>query len=275
MSSLNEKQLKDYEDHGFVAPIDVLTLEEAKKIKEEIEYIEKKWPDELIGLGRNNVHYISPIFDKVCHNSKILDAVESIIGKDILVGGTTLFIKDPDKKGFVSWHQDAKYIGFEPHNWVTAWLAITDANEENGCMRMWSGSHKEKIKEHKDTFNENNLLTRGQTVQNIPLEDTTPNILKAGQLSLQHPMIVHGSGSNKSNTRRIGFVIQSYIGTNVDQVIGKVYVQQARGKDNFKYHEHTKRPSELMSKEDINIRIKANNELSKIFYNDAKKQGKY
>ncbi len=275
MSSLNEKQLKDYEDHGFVAPIDVLTLEEATKIKEEIEYIEKKWPDELIGLGRNNVHYISPIFDQVCHNSKILDAVESIIGKDILVGGTTLFIKDPDKKGFVSWHQDAKYIGFEPHNWVTAWLAITDANEENGCMRMWSGSHKEKIKEHKDTFNENNLLTRGQTVQNVPLEDTTPNILKAGQLSLHHPMIVHGSGSNKSNTRRIGFVIQSYIGTNVDQVIGKVYVQQARGKDNFKYHEHTKRPSELMSKEDINIRIKANNELSKIFYNDAKKQGKY
>jgi ectoine hydroxylase-related dioxygenase (phytanoyl-CoA dioxygenase family) len=275
MSFLNEKQLKDYEDHGFVAPINVLTLEEATKIKEEIEYIEKKWPDELIGLGRNNVHYISPIFDQVCHNSKILDAVESIIGKDILVGGTTLFIKDPDKKGFVSWHQDAKYIGFEPHNWVTAWLAITDTNEENGCMRMWSGSHKEKIKKHKDTFNENNLLTRGQTVQNVPLEDTTPNILKAGQLSLHHPMIVHGSGSNKSNIRRIGFVIQSYIGTNVDQVIGKVYVQQARGKDNFKYHEHTKRPSELMSKEDINIRIKANNELSKIFYNDAKKQGKY
>jgi ectoine hydroxylase-related dioxygenase (phytanoyl-CoA dioxygenase family) len=275
MNSLNVKQLEDYENHGFVSPIDVLTLEEATKIKEEIEYIEKKWPDELIGLGRNNVHYISPIFDQVCHNSKILDAVESIIGKDILVGGTTLFIKDTDKKGFVSWHQDAKYIGFEPYNWVTAWLAITDANEENGCMRMWSGSHKEKIKKHKDTFNENNLLTRGQTVQNVPLEDTTPNILKAGQLSLHHPMIVHGSGSNKSNTRRIGFVIQSYIGTNVDQVIGKVYVQQARGKDNFKYHEHTKRPSELMNKEDINIRIKANNELSKIFYNDAKKQGKY
>ena len=275
MNSLNVKQLEDYENHGFVSPIDVLTLEEATKIKEEIEYIEKKWPNELIGLGRNNVHYISPIFDQVCHNSKILDAVESIIGKDILVGGTTLFIKDPDKKGFVSWHQDAKYIGFEPHNWVTAWLAITDANEENGCMRMWSGSHKEKIKKHKDTFNENNLLTRGQTVQNVPLEDTTPNVLKAGQLSLHHPMIVHGSGSNKSNTRRIGFVIQSYIGTNVDQVIGKVYVQQARGKDNFKYHEHTKRPSELMSKEDINIRIKANKELSKIFYNDASKKGKY
>jgi len=275
MSMLSNKELKDYKDNGFVAPINVLSLEEVEKIKQEIEHIEKKWPDELVGLGRNNVHYISPVFDQVCHNQKILDAVESIIGKDILVGGTTLFIKDPDKKGFVSWHQDAKYIGFEPYNWVTAWLAITDANEENGCMRMWSGSHKENIKDHKDTYDENNLLTRGQTVQNVPIEKTTPNILKAGQLSLHHPMIVHGSGPNKSNQRRIGFVIQSYIGTNVDQVIGKVYVQQARGKDVFKYHEHTKRPVELMGKKDTELKNKANEELSKIFYKDAKKIGKF
>ena len=275
MTPLNAKQLKDYDDRGYVAPINILSLEEVTKIKMEIEYIEKKWPDELFGLGRNNVHYISPIFDQVCHNSKILDAVESIIGKDILVGGTTLFIKDPDQKGFVSWHQDAKYIGFQPYNWVTAWLAITDANEENGCMRMWSGSHKEKIKDHKDTYNKDNLLTRGQTVQNVPIEKTTPNILKAGQLSLHHPMIVHGSGPNKSNQRRIGFVIQSYIGTNVDQIIGKVYVQQARGIDTFKYHEHTKRTIELMDKKDIELKNKANEELSKIFYKDAKKVGKF
>ena len=275
MTSLTSKQLKDYEDYGFVAPIDVLTLDEANEIKTEIEKIEKRWPNELAGLGRNYVHMISPVFDKVCHNPKILDAVESIIGKDILVGGTTLFIKDPDNKGFVSWHQDAKYIGFEPHNWVTAWLAVTDANEENGCMRMWAGTHKEKIREHKDTFNDSNLLTRGQTVQNVPLEKTIPNELKAGQLSLHHPMIVHGSTPNRSNSRRIGFVIQSYIGTNVDQVIGKVYVQQARGTDIFKYHEHTKRPVELMSKKDVALRVKANEELSKIFYSEAREKGKY
>tara|TARA_B100000809_G_scaffold183173_1_gene180940 strand:- start:228 stop:1055 length:828 start_codon:yes stop_codon:yes gene_type:complete len=275
MTGLTTKQLQDYNDHGYVAPIDVLTSDETYEIRKEIEKIENRWPTELDGLGRNYVHMISPVFDKVCHNSKILDAVESIIGKDILVGGTTLFIKDPDNKSFVSWHQDAKYIGFEPHNWVTAWLAITDANEENGCMRMWSGTHKEKIREHKNTFNTSNLLTRGQTVQNVPLEDIVPNELKAGQLSLHHPMIVHGSTPNRSNYRRIGFVIQSYIGTNVDQVIGKVYVQQARGTDTFKYHEHTKRPVELMGKKDVALRIKANEELSKIFYSGAKEKGKY
>ena len=275
MSSLTNNQIKHYYDAGYVAPINVLSKDEAKEIREEIETIEKKWPSELDGLGRNYIHLISPVFDKVCHNPKILDAVESVIGKNILICGTTLFVKNPEEEGFVSFHQDAKYIGLEPHNWVTAWVAVTDANEENGCMRMWPGSHKDKIKDHKDTYDENNLLTRGQTVQNVPIEKTTPNILKAGQLSLHHPMIVHGSGPNKSNQRRIGFVIQSYIGTNVDQVIGKVYVQQARGKDTFKFHEHTKRPVELMNKNDMILKNKANEELSKIFYKDAKKIGKF
>ena len=275
MSFLSSAQLKQYKDEGYVSPIDALSKDEALEIREEIELIEKKWPKELDGLGRNYIHLISPIFDKVSHNPKILDAVESIIGRDILICGTTLFIKNPNEKGFVSFHQDAKYIGLEPHNWVTAWIAVTDANEENGCMRMWSGSHKDELKYHNQKFDENNLLTRGQTVENVPIKETTPVILKAGQMSLHHPTIVHGSGLNRSNDRRIGFVIQSYIGSNVNQVLGKMYVQQARGKDNYSYHEHVSRAKGLMNKKDIVTRDKANKELSKIFYSGSNKIGKY
>ena len=275
MPLLTSKQLNQYKEDGYLAPIDVLSTSEAQEIRDEIEIIEKEWPNELDGLGRNYVHLISPIFDKVSHNSKILDAVESIIGKNILVCGTTLFIKNPYEKGFVSFHQDAKYIGLEPHNWVTAWIAVTDSNEENGCMRMLKGSHKEELKHHNQKFDDNNLLTRGQTIENVSLDKTKPVVLKAGQMSLHHPKVVHGSGLNKSKDRRIGFVIQSYIGTDVDQVLGKIYVQLARGKDLYKYHEHVTRASELMNKKDILIRKKANDELSKIFYNGSKKIGKF
>ena len=275
MSSLTSDQLKQYEEEGYVAPIDALSKEEAKEVREEIELIEKKWPNELEGIGRNYIHLISPVFDKVCNNKKILDAVESLIGKNILICGTTLFVKNPNEKGFVSFHQDAKYIGLEPHNWVTAWVAITDANEENGCMRMWSGSHKNDLQYHNQKFDENNLLTRGQTIENVPIKETKPVVLKAGQMSLHHPKIVHGSCLNKSNDRRIGFVIQSYIGTNVDQVLGKMYVQLARGKDSFNYHENVTRPVELMNEKDILLRKKANDELSKIFYSGSKKIGKF
>ena len=275
MTNLSSEQINQYKEDGYIAPINVLSKEEAEEIREEIEIIEKKWPNELDGLGRNYIHLISPVFDKISHNSKILDAVESLIGKNILICGTTLFIKNPDQKGFVSFHQDAKYIGLEPHNWVTAWLAVTDTNEENGCMRMWKGSHKEDLKNHKQKFDEYNLLTRGQTVENVPINETTPVVLKAGQLSLHHPKIVHGSGLNKSKDRRIGFVIQSYIGSNVEQVLGKMYVQQARGNDTFKHHQHVQRATKLMDNEGIIIRKKANEELSKIFYSGSSKVGKY
>jgi len=274
---LTSQQHEQYQEKGFIAPLDALTKTEAEEVKSEIEFIEKKWPNELNGLGRNYVHLISPIFDKVVHNSKVLDAVESIIGKNILACGTTLFIKNPDEKGFVSFHQDAKYIGLEPHNWITAWIAVTDANEKNGCMRMWSGTHKNDLKNHIEKFDNNggNLLTRGQTVENVPLEETEPVILKAGQMSLHHPRIVHGSGVNTSKERRIGFVIQSYIGSNVQQVLGKMYVQQARGEDSFNYHDHVERPKVTMGQSNKNIRKIANEELSKIFYKDLKKKGRF
>ena len=275
MTKLTTEQLDYYKNKGYISPVDALTSTEAKEIRDEIEKIEKNWPKALEGINRNYVHLISPVFNKVCLNKNILDAVESIIGKNILICGTTLFIKNPKEKGFVSFHQDAKYIGLEPHNWVTVWVAITDANENNGCMRMLSGSHKENLRHHEQKFDENNLLTRGQTIKNVSLDKTDPVILKAGQMSLHHPKIVHGSGLNYSDDRRIGFVIQSYIGSNVDQVLGKMYVQKARGEDKYKYHEYSNIPTELMGRKEVISQNKANEELSKIFYFKSEKIGKY
>ena len=274
MSQLTADEIKQYDKDGYIAPINVLTKEEAIQVRKEIELIEKEMPDEIDNSGRYNVHLISPKLDKIVHNSNILDSVESIIGKNILVCSTTLFIKNSYQKGFVSYHQDAKYIGLEPHNWVTAWIAITDSNEINGCMRMWPESHKH-LKEHNQKFNEGNLLTRGQTIENVPEDQIKLIELKAGQMSLHHPRIVHGSGVNKSDDRRIGFVIQSYIGTNVKQVLGKNGVQIARGFDEFKYHEVINRTKFLMSEEGMLLRKRENDNLKKIFYNGSNKIGKF
>ena len=274
MTYLSSNQLKQYKDEGFVAPINIFSKEKAKEIRNQIELIEKELPGELDKSGRYNAHLISPLLDEVTHNSKILDAVESLIGKNILVCGTTLFIKNPNEKGYVSYHQDAKYIGLEPHNWVTAWVALTDSNEKNGCMKMWPGSHLD-IKNHDEKFNEENLLTRGQTVENVPDNEVKSVELVAGQMSLHHPRIVHGSGVNKSNDRRIGFVIQSYIGTNVRQILGQNSVQLARGVDEFNHHDIIQRPKSLMNKEDLLIKQRENKYLQDIFYKGSNKKGAY
>ncbi|MDB2515373.1 phytanoyl-CoA dioxygenase family protein [Candidatus Pelagibacter bacterium] len=275
MSNLSANQLKQYNDEGFISPIDIFSNSRAIKIRKEIELIEDRMPGELNKSGRYNAHLISPLLDEVTHDSKILDTIQSVIGENILVCGTTLFIKNPNEKGFVSYHQDAKYIGLKPHNWVTAWVAITDSNEHNGCMRMWSGSHKDSLKDHDQMFNEGNLLTRGQTVNNVPIGKTIPLILKAGQMSLHHPTVVHGSDLNKSNDRRIGFVIQSYIGTNVKQVLGENGVQLARGVDEFNYHKTIHRPKSLLDKNDLRIKKQENDNLQKIFYAGSQQKGKY
>ena len=275
MSYLSANQLKQYEDEGFISPIDIFSKGMANDIRKEIELIEEKMPEELNKSGRYNAHLISPLLDEVTHNAKILDVVQNIIGKNILVCGTTLFIKNPNEKGFVSYHQDAKYIGLKPHNWVTAWVAITDSNEHNGCMRMWSGSHKDNLVDHDQMFNEGNLLTRGQTVNNVPIEETKPLILKAGQMSLHHPTVVHGSDLNKSNDRRIGFVIQSYISTEVKQVLGKNSVQLARGVDEFNHHEIIDRPKSFMNKDDLKLKKQENENLQKIFYAGSQQKGEY
>ena len=274
MSKLTTDQIQQYHKEGYVAPIEVLTREEALEVRNEIELIENRLPNELNNSGRYNVHLISPKLDEVVHNSNILDSVESIIGKNILVCSTTLFIKNANQNGFVSYHQDAKYIGLEPHNWVTAWIAITDSNETNGCMKMWPGSHAD-LKEHDQKFNQGNLLTRGQTIKNVPEDQVKPIELKAGQMSLHHPRIIHGSGINKSGDKRIGFVVQSYIGTNVKQVLGKNSVQIARGVDEFKYHEVINRTKLLMSDEGMLLRKRENDYLKEIFYNGSDKIGKF
>ena len=272
---LTAAQQEAYERDGFVAPIDIFSPAEAADIRGALEEAERRWPEGMAGANRNNAHYVLPALDAITHDSRILDAVEDLIGPDILVAGTTLFIKEPETKGFISWHQDARYIGLEPHDWVTGWLAISNVTEENGCMRMIPGSHKAPLAEHVDTYGEDNLLTRGQTVPDVDEHAAVAVPLKPGQLSLHHPRIVHGSGPNMSGERRIGFAMQSYIAPNVEQVIGRIWVQQARGTDRFGHHDTAPRPNGAMQPRDIQFRDEANERLSDIFYAGASRKGRY
>ena len=75
MSQLTADEIKQYDKDGYIAPINVLTKEEAIQARKEIELIEKEMPDEIDNSGRYNVHFISSKLDKIVHNSNILDSV--------------------------------------------------------------------------------------------------------------------------------------------------------------------------------------------------------
>ena len=142
-------------------------------------------------------------------------------------------------------------------------------------MYMWPGSHIDGEREHDDTYGEDNLLTRGQTVANVPEKETVAIELKPGQLSLHHPWIVHGSGQNTSKTRRVGLAIQSYLATDVEQINGETYVQLGRGIDEYNHHPHVMRATGLMVEPEVEYWNTANKALQGVLYHGAKKIGKF
>ncbi|MDE0057966.1 MAG: phytanoyl-CoA dioxygenase family protein, partial [Defluviicoccus sp.] len=80
---------------------------------------------------------------------------------------STLWFKDAGDGKRVSWHQDSAYYGLEPHDVVTLWLGFTDSNERNGCVQVIPGTHKEPDYVHVETYAADNLLARGQTIEEI------------------------------------------------------------------------------------------------------------
>jgi ectoine hydroxylase-related dioxygenase (phytanoyl-CoA dioxygenase family) len=151
-------------------------------------------------------------------NPAILDAVEDVIGPDILVFHTTLWWKPAGTEGFVPWHQDATYFGLAPHEHVTAWIALTPSTEESGCVTILPGSHKHGQLPHADRKDPRMMLSRGQSVA-VEIEEraAVPIPLQPGQFSLHDTLVLHASAPNRSSHDRIGLGI-SYIPARVKYV---------------------------------------------------------
>ena len=158
-------------------------------------------------------HLLFPWVDEIVHAPEILDAVEDLIGPDIRLFHLSVWPKDPGTGTYVSWHQDATYFALDPICHVTAWVALTDAPVESGCMEVVPGSHRLGQLRHADMQDTDNLLSRGQTLAaEVDRSRTAFMAVKAGQFSLHHTHLVHNSRPNRSTHRRVGLGI-SYIPT--------------------------------------------------------------
>ncbi|SLN25298.1 Phytanoyl-CoA dioxygenase (PhyH) [Roseovarius litorisediminis] len=268
---LTEAQIEAFHRDGFVSPIDIFSEEEAARLRAELEAAEAKWPEAFVGAARNNAHLNLTCLDEIVHNTALVDAAEDLVGPDILNYGTVLFIKEPHDPGFVSWHQDARYMGLEPHVGVTAWVALSEANDESGCMRMIPGSH-DRIRDHNDSYGKDNILTRGQEVQDVNESSAVSTPLRPGQASFHSSRVIHSSQPNNSDDRRIGFVIQPYMPPSVVQTITPTYAQLVRGEDPHDNFIRAGRPSRDMDPEDVVLRDKVNQTWADILYHGARQR---
>ena len=216
---LSSDALERYRRDGFYFPIPVLTPGEAREYRSRLEAVETAHGGRLGAELRQKPHLLFTWLADLVRHPTILDAVEGVLGPNLLVWSTSFFTKEARDPAYVSWHQDATYWGLSAPDVVTAWLAFTDATVENGAMRMVPGSHGEQLV-HRDTFAPHNLLSRGQEIA-VEVDEARgiDVLLRAGEMSLHHVRMVHGSPANRSDDRRIGFAIR-YIPTHVKQLAG-------------------------------------------------------
>ncbi len=271
---LTEAQIESYHRDGFLAPVDIFTEDEAAALRAELEAAEAKWPEAFEGSARNNAHLNIMCLDRIVHEPRLVQAMQDLLGPDLLNYGTVLFIKEPHDPGFVSWHQDGKYMGLEPHVGITAWVALSPATKESGCMAMIPGSHHE-IKDHEDTYGETNILTRGQEVQDVDESKAVATELRPGQASFHSARVIHASQPNNSDDRRIGFVIQPYMPPSVEQVIVPTGAQLVSGEDPHGNFYRLDRPKRDMDPADVKMRDKVNKEWADILYHGAKMRRDY
>ena len=272
---LTHSQVDRYREDGFCFPVDVMTPAEAEGFRVRLEEAEGRYPEALGATARNNAHLAFTFMDEIVHHPAILDAVEDLIGPDILCWGSVLFIKEPESSGFVSWHQDLNYTPIEPHDGVSTWLALSPSNRESGCMQMLPGTHREGVREQTDTFHEHNILTRGQTIEDLDTSRAVELLLEPGQISLHHGRTIHSSQPNRSRDRRIGVVVQQYVPPHVRERDGRGHAVLVRGTDPYRHFESCPRPRRDMAPEDAARREAVNAHWADFLYRGASRRRAY
>jgi non-heme Fe2+,alpha-ketoglutarate-dependent halogenase len=246
---LSEAQIARYRDEGYLAPIRIMDEAAALALRAELEAVEARMGGPLRGDLRHKSHLLFPFLADLVRHKLLLDAIEDVLGPDLLCWTTNFFIKEATNPAFVSWHQDSTYWGLSAPEVATAWVALTPSNAANGAMAVIPGTHKLDQIPHRDTFDRHNLLTRGQEVA-VAVDETkaVALILDPGEMSLHHVRLVHGSPPNPSGDRRIGFAIR-YIPTHIRQLEGEDSASLVRGADRFHHFAPEPRPEREMAPE--------------------------
>jgi ectoine hydroxylase-related dioxygenase (phytanoyl-CoA dioxygenase family) len=244
---LSEAQQQAFDASGFCGPVRVLSPEDAAHYRGRFEAYETAnggWYELTKG---QKLYLLQTWAAELASHERILDAVEDVLGGDLMCWGLSLFVKEAGDAGYVSWHQDSTYWGLDKPDVVTAWIALSPATRESGCMKMLPGSQTFDQMPHTDTLDKKNLLTRGQEIA-VDVDEAEAEYLELqpGEISLHHVRTVHASEPNASGDRRIGVAVR-YIAPYVRQINGgKDSAWLVRGEDRFGNFVHETPPIQDM-----------------------------
>ena len=205
---LSRHQLNQYDRNGIVFPIRVFSVDEVTLFRGSLESIADNCGEGSLKRF-DSLHLFFDWAHRLVTHDALLNAVEDVLGGDILIDGTLVFYKPPQDSSYVSWHQDSVYSGWHLTPSTSAWIALTASHRANGCMRVIPGSHKQGLVSHVNIRDDSNLVARGERVETgVDESQAVDVVLQPGEMSLHHSTIIHGSNANTSDEPRIGFIVR-------------------------------------------------------------------
>ncbi len=264
---LTEPQVEQFWRDGYQPPLRVVSEESAGEMRRQLETYEAAHGGPLKGSVRFKSHLLFKWLNDLIRNPKLLDAVEDLIGPNILVWSTDWWIKEAHSQSFVSWHQDSQYWGLDTSKLVTAWVGLSPSTVQSGCMRVLPGSHSGPDLPHRDTYHDDNLLTRGQEIYEGIDESKAVNLeVQSGEAAMFAFRIAHASHPNASDDRRIGMAIR-YIPPDAHQTrADRDIASLVRGEDTLGNFEHEPTPATDFDPPVVEFHARAEEERRQILY---------
>ena len=212
---LTEDQVAQFKRDGYLFPVTALDADEARACADRVARYESETGKSAAKSLSFKAHVPFAMFSELVRHPRILDAVEDLLGPNVVCWGSSFFSKPAHSPKYISWHADTYYYGLEPPDTVTVWVAFTPSNRASGCIRVIPGSHLNDTS-FEQAPSEHNMLGRGQTTQDVDESAAVYMPLEPGQFSMHHERLVHSSEPNGADYRRIGYSIH-YCPTHVSQ----------------------------------------------------------
>ncbi|MEC8138098.1 MAG: phytanoyl-CoA dioxygenase family protein [Pseudomonadota bacterium] len=267
---LTPEQIEQFNTEGYVTPVRIMDAAEAGTLRAKLEATEAARGGKLAPTERSKAHMLFKWLDDLIRDPRVLDPIEQLIGPNILCWNTLFWIKEAQSPSFVSWHQDTKYWGLSSERVITAWLALSPASLDAGCMRVMPRTHIGDVLPHDDQYHQDNLLTRGQQItEGVDDAEAIYMPLQVGEMSLHNYRLAHASGPNNTDDRRIG-VSMHFMPTETGQIVGNWdSAALVRGEDTFGNFTHTPIPAADFDEEAVAFHAKAAQAINEIVYAGA------
>ncbi len=242
-----------YERDGYVTRLDLFSVDEMDAFRASFDALEAREGPEKCAIGLQARHMDEEFIWQMAADPRVIDAISSCMGEDVMLLSTHFFCKYPDPANtkYVAWHQDITYWGLEPPEAHTAWIAVDDADMENGCMEVIPGSHHNGIATHGTSESTDNLLSIHQEIPDdlVDSSKAVPIELTAGQASIHDGQLFHASRPNRSDRRRCGLTVR-FIPPEARQVQVNSTGQKwqpilVKGEDRFNHYPLTRTPFAL------------------------------